>query len=198
MLKKIDETSDMAPKINQAASSKSEVKMADKNDGSNQMTEPKLSEDHAPVKKTASKAKSNFHEAYVDEHPDMPTEKSTGRVFAAASAIIGGIIYYYSDYTNTTALIIGLWLSAAFLLMAEFKPLWLRPLNILWFKFSMLLFKIVNPLIMALLFVVLFIPAGLIMQLRLDPLGRKRDPEAKSYWVEKTDDTTERSMKNQF
>lgn len=180
---------------------KSPLKPGTHNDGSKTMTEIKQREDQQEKKSTAdkkAKSKGNFHESYVDEHPDMPSEKSTGRVFAGASAIIGGIIYYASDYTNVTALIIGLWLSAAFLLTAEYKPLWLRPLNILWFKFSMLLFKIVNPLIMLLLFTVLFIPAGLIMQLRLDPLGRKRDPNAKSYWVEKSDEATEHSMKNQF
>lgn len=161
-----------------------------------QPSPPATPKTEAPVK--AKKQSGNFHEAYVDEHPDMPTEKSTGRVFAGASVIIAAIIYYSSDYTNTTALIIGLWLAAAFLLMAEFKPLWLRPLNKAWFKLSLLLFKIVNPVIMALLFAVLFIPAGLIMQLLADPLGRKRDAAAKSYWVEKQPGSTAPSMKNQF
>lgn len=146
----------------------------------------------------AKKQSGNFHEAYVDEHPDMPTEKSTGRVFAGASVVISAIIYYTSDYTNTTALIIGLWLAAIFLLTAEFKPLWLRPLNKAWFKLSLLLFKIVNPVIMTLLFAVLFIPAGFIMQFFADPLGRKRDAAAKSYWVEKQPGSAAPSMKNQF
>lgn len=148
-----------------------------------------------PVKKQPA---NNFHEAYVDEHPDLPSEKSTGIVFAVVSAIIGGIIYYSSGYTNTTALVICLWITAVFLILAQFAPRILKPLNVLWFKFSMLLFKVVNPIIMLLLFTVLFIPAGLIMQLRLDPLGRKKDPTAKSYWVDKTKETTEQSMKNQF
>ncbi len=148
-----------------------------------------------PVKK---KAANNFHESYQDEHPDLPSEKSTGIVFAGVSAVIGGIIYYSSGYTNVTALVTCLWITAVFLILAQFAPKILKPLNVAWFKFSMLLFKVVNPIIMLLLFAVLFIPAGLIMQLRLDPLGRKKNPDAKSYWVDKSDKAAEPSMKNQF
>lgn len=140
----------------------------------------------------------NFHESYEDEHPDMPSERSTGFVFAGVAAIIGLIIYYYSDYTNLTALFIALTIAVSFGILAQFASKTLRPLNILWFKFSMLLFSIMNPLIMFLMFAILIVPAGLVMQLKRDPLRRKVDKNSKTYWIEKAPEDSTRSMKNQF
>lgn len=140
----------------------------------------------------------NFHEAYDNEHPDMPSERSTGFVFAGVSIIIGAIVYYSSGYTNLTALYIGAAIAIAFAALAQFAPNILRPLNIIWFKFSILLFKIMNPLIMLVMFVVLIVPSGLIMQLKRDPLRRKQDKNVKSYWIEKDPEQSTRTMKNQF
>ncbi len=140
----------------------------------------------------------DFHESYVDEHPDMPSERGTGFVFAGVAAIISLFIFYYNDYTITNGFYFALGFSALFAGLAQFAPDILRPLNILWFKFSMLLFKIMNPVIMFLLFVVVIVPAGLIMQLKRDPLRRKVDKSAKTYWIEKEPEASTRSMKNQF
>lgn len=140
----------------------------------------------------------NFHESYEDEHPDMPPERSTGLVFAGVAVIIGLIIYYSSDYTNLTALLIALAIAAIFAGLAQFAPHTLKHLNILWFKFSMLLFKVMNPLIMFLMFAVVIVPAGLIMQLKRDPLRRKRNSEDKTYWIEKDPEDSTRPMQNQF
>lgn len=140
----------------------------------------------------------NFHESYEDEHPDMPAERSTGFVFAAVSAIIGLIVFYVSDYTNYTALMIAFPIALIFATLAQFTPHILKPLNILWFKFSMLLFKIMNPVIMFLMFVVVIVPAGLIMQLKRDPLRRKRDKDSDTYWIEKNPEDSTRPMQNQF
>lgn len=140
----------------------------------------------------------DFHESYVDEHPDMPSERGAGFVFAVVSAIIGLIIFYYNDYSFTKGFYIALGFSALFAGLAQFAPDILRPLNILWFKFSMLLFKIMNPVIMFILFVVVIVPAGLIMQLKRDPLRRKVNKSTKTYWIEKDPEASTRSMKNQF
>lgn len=140
----------------------------------------------------------DFHESYADEHTDMPSERGTGFVFAIVAAITGLIIFYYNDYTFTNGLYIALGVSTLFASLAQFAPHILRPLNILWFKFSMLLFKIMNPVIMFILFVMVIVPAGLIMQLKRDPLRRKVDKSTNTYWIEKDPEASTRSMKNQF
>lgn len=140
----------------------------------------------------------NFHESYQDEHPDMPTERSTGFVFAVVATIVALILFYVNDYAITTGVVISLTVAAIFAILAQFASQLLRPLNILWFKFSLLLFKIVNPVIMFILYATVIVLPGLLMQLIRDPLKAKKDPSAKTYWIEKDPDSSTRSMKNQF
>ena len=62
----------------------------------------------------------------------------------------------------------------------------LRPLNRLWLKFGLLLHKVVNPIVMALVFFGTVLPTGLIMRvLGKDLLRLKRQPDANSYWIER-------------
>lgn len=72
--------------------------------------------------------------------------------------------------------------------------------NRLWFKFALLISKIMTPIIMAIIFVLTVIPMGLLLKLfRKDPLQRKYDMNAKSYWLDrKTDIQSSNSMKTQF
>ena len=140
----------------------------------------------------------NFHESYENEHPGLPTERSTGFVFAAVATIVALILFYSNDYTITKGVIIALVIASIFALLAQFASSLLRPINILWFKFSLLLFKIVNPIIMFIMYALVITPAGLIMQLKADPLKAKKDPEAKTYWIEKDPEQSTRPMKNQF
>ena len=76
----------------------------------------------------------------------------------------------------------------------------LRPFNRLWHKFGLLLHKVVNPIVMALVFFGTVLPTGLIMRaLGKDPLRLKRRPNANSYWIERRPPgPTAESMKDQF
>ena len=71
----------------------------------------------------------------------------------------------------------------------------LTPLNLLWFKFGMLLGRIVSPIIMGLVFFGVVTPTGLIMKLFKKDLLRLKRNEKKSYWIERK---TKSEMKNQF
>jgi hypothetical protein len=75
----------------------------------------------------------------------------------------------------------------------------LRPLNIAWFKFGLLLRRFVAPIVMLGIFIVAIVPFGLIMQMRADPLRKNRLREAKSYWIERERSAGSLpSMRNQF
>jgi Saxitoxin biosynthesis operon protein SxtJ len=91
-------------------------------------------------------------------------------------------------------------LSAAFAAVAALRPSFLAPLNRLWLKLGLLLHRVVTPVIMGLLFYLVITPMGLIMRLRgTDFLRLKRDPRARSYWIERTPPgPAPASMKNQF
>ena len=67
---------------------------------------------------------------------------------------------------------------------ALLRPALLNPLNRIWLKFGLLLHRIVNPVIMALLFYGTVLPTGLVMRaMGKDLLRLKREPDADSYWI---------------
>src|SRR5262249_34446517 len=76
-------------------------------------------------------------------------------------------------------------LATAFLAVALFIPAALRPLNLIWFKFGLLLSKVVTPLIMGGVYLLVITPTGLIMRARGKILLRRIDKRAKSYWIER-------------
>ncbi len=77
--------------------------------------------------------------------------------------------------------------ASAFLLVAVVYPKLLAPLNHLWFKFGLLLHKIVNPVVLAIMFFLVITPIGLLMRaLGKDPLRLRLDKAATSYWIDRT------------
>ncbi len=90
--------------------------------------------------------------------------------------------------------------AAVFASLAFILPAALAPLNKLWLKLGLLLYKVVNPIVLGLLFYVTVTPIALLMRmLGKDPLRLRRDPDAASYWIERTPPgPAPESMKNQF
>jgi len=93
-----------------------------------------------------------------------------------------------------------LFLAALFLVAALLRPSLLNPLNLLWLRFGLLLQKIVNPVIMALLFFGTVLPTGLVMRMMgKDPLRLRREPDAESYWIVRVPPgPSPETMKDQF
>ena len=90
-----------------------------------------------------------FHEDFgrVDE-PKAGGERGFGMVFAFVFAVIGLWPLWDGDGIRLWALIAACVFAAAGL----FTPALLRPLNRVWFLFGMALHKVVNPVVMGLLF----------------------------------------------
>lgn len=88
----------------------------------------------------------------------------------------------------------------ALVLFGLIAPSLLAPLNKAWTKLGLLLFKIVNPIILGLIFALTIIPIGLLLRLvGKDPLRLKFEPNAKSYWIERAPPGPEpASMPQQF
>jgi hypothetical protein len=60
----------------------------------------------------------------------------------------------------------------------------LSALNRAWMKLGLILFKVVNPVVLALIYGVAMVPIGLLMRLTGgDPLRLKFDPAAETYWI---------------
>jgi len=124
------------------------------------------------------------------------SERGFGVVFACVFLLIGLWPLIDGAPLRLWALIV----SAVFFVCAFALPIALRPLNILWFKIGMLMYKVVNPLTMAMLYYFTVVPTGLIMKLfGKDPLNRSFDKTASSYWIERDPPgPAPESMKNQF
>jgi hypothetical protein len=86
------------------------------------------------------------------------------------------------------------------LAIALVRPALLAPLNRLWTKLALLISKVMNPVIMGILFFLVVAPIGLVMRaFGKRPLALAFDPAAKSYWIERTPPAPlPGSMKNQF
>jgi Saxitoxin biosynthesis operon protein SxtJ len=72
--------------------------------------------------------------------------------------------------------------------------------NTLWLKLGLLLHRIVNPVIMAVLFFGTILPIGLLMRaFGKDPLRLKLDKAADSYWLPRSDERPQsEAMRQQF
>jgi hypothetical protein len=90
--------------------------------------------------------------------------------------------------------------SLVFLSFALMFPKALAPLNWLWTKFGLLLHGIVSPVVLGVLFFVIFTPIGVLMRLfGGDPLRLRFDSKAQSYWIERSPPgPTPDSLKEQF
>jgi len=124
------------------------------------------------------------------------SERSFGFVMAGAFALLAGINYWRGGHWwPWMAGLAGLFLATGWLFPGS-----LRPLNWIWFRFGMLLHKIVSPLVMGLLFFVTVTPIGLLLRAgRKDMLRLKRDSKSDSYWiVRQPPGPAPETMKDQF
>lgn len=94
------------------------------------------------------------------------------------------------------------WLSAAAVMLgiALARPVWLAPLNALWTKLGLLLFKFVSPVALGLVYVTTIVPIGFFLRAtRRDLLRLKLDREAESYWIRREPPgPAPDTMQNQF
>ncbi|MDP6786667.1 MAG: SxtJ family membrane protein [Rhodospirillales bacterium] len=127
--------------------------------------------------------KSGFHEDFGRAGPvKRSSDRATGLVFAAVFAIIALWPLWSGGTPRAWALIVA----AAIVIVAFALPRALAPLSRAWHGLGQILHKVVNPLVMGLLFYVTVTPTGLLMRLfGKDPLRLRFDREAKSYWIER-------------
>ena len=112
-------------------------------------------------------------EAEHDEVVVGPSDRNFGFTMATVFALIGG----YGLYKGTSHAPFWLGAAAVFAGLTVWRPHWLNPANRAWLKLGLLMYRVVNPVIMALLFFVAFLTIGLVMGLfGKDFLNLARDP----------------------
>lgn len=135
-----------------------------------------------------------------NNQPKMLSERAFGLIFATIFFVVALFPVFFNGWnfngTRTWALIV----SGVFALPALIFPVVLKPLNIAWMHFGQFMHKIINPVLMGLVFFVAVLPTGLILKLLgKDPMRRKFDPQAETYWLEREEGSlTKDSFDNQF
>ena len=120
------------------------------------------------------------------------SNKSFGIVFSVVFLIIA----VYPLTNNEEIRIWSIILSLIFLVLGLTNSKILNPLNKLWFKFGIVLGKIISPIIMGIIFFLVVTPIGFIMRMFGKDLLNLKYNSNKTYWIEKTDPKSK--MKNQF
>ena len=120
------------------------------------------------------------------------SNRSFGIVFFIFFLIVGTYPIFFQGELRIWSLIV----SIIFLLLGIINSRFLTPLNLLWFKFGMLLGIIVSPIVMGLVFFLVVTPTGLIMKILNKDLLRLKKKNIKTYWIERS--SIKSDMKNQF
>ena len=139
----------------------------------------------------------NIHESFSrDEAVKVSSVRAFGIVFTVLFAVIGLWPLIHGGEVRIWSLV----LAVVILAVALIRPSLLAPFNQAWMKFGLLLHKITNPVIMGLIFFLTVTPTALIMRaMGKDPLRRKFDPSATSYWIDRDPPGPEpETMKQQF
>jgi hypothetical protein len=123
------------------------------------------------------------------------SNRNFGLVMAGAFLIVAGLQLYSGSLVWA---LIWTVLAAVFAGLAAKAPGWLEHPNRLWFRFGLLLHRIINPLVLGLLFFVVVTPIGLVMRMfGQRPLALGFDKSAASYWISRSQPTPN-SMRKQF
>jgi len=126
----------------------------------------------------------------------MSSDKSFGLIVGGILSILGLIPLMKGHAPRWPALGPG----ATLLLFALTRPSLLHGPNRLWTALGLLLNRFVSPVVMGLMFYLVFTPMGLLFRLFWkDPLRLKLDSEAESYWITREHKGSDSgSMANQF
>lgn len=137
------------------------------------------------------------HEQLSVERQELKTsDRAFGFLFAMVFGALGAYGLWQGHILGYYFLVSG----GGFLFIALAFPRLLHPLNRLWFLFGLLLHKIVNPVVLAMLFFLTVVPMGLLMRLfKKDPLRLVRNESIESYWIDvEPPGPRPDSIKNQF
>ena len=123
----------------------------------------------------------------------ISSNRNFGLVFFIIFLIVSLWPLIYEEPIRIWSVIISL----VFLILGLMNSKMLTPLNLLWFKFGIILGTIVAPIVMGVVFFLVVTPIGLIMKIMgKDLLNKKYDKKKRTYWIKR--DTLIGTMKRQF
>jgi hypothetical protein len=139
----------------------------------------------------------NFHESFSRNAPiHSGSDRNFGFVIAAAFAVAGVAPLFKGHAPRIWALA----LSALFFCMAVFASQLLGSLNKLWTKLGLVLHGLTTPVILLILFYLVFTPVAFFAKITGKKFLRlKGDPDAPTYWLDRQKGLNrEISLREQF
>ena len=124
------------------------------------------------------------------------TNISSNKSFGIVFFIVFILIALYPLLNDESIRLWSLLVSLIFLILGLLNSKILNPLNNLWYKFGLLLNKVISPLIMGIIFFLIVTPIGILMRILKKDLLNLKYNNKKTYWIEKNGPKS--SMKNQF
>ena len=120
---------------------------------------------------------------HAGRDPELPGERSFGVLFAIVGLVVAVFAWRAGNDALAAAFVLAGVVFAAFAWLA---PARLAPLNRAWFRLGMLLAKVVNPIVLGVLFFAVITPYAVVLRLmRRDTLALRPRPDAASYWIER-------------
>ena len=131
----------------------------------------------------------------IKNNIELPSNKKFGYFFTFI--FLCSSTYFYFEKISFVFYALGL-ISIIFFFITTFKADILRPLNKLWMSFGLILGLIVSPIVMGVIFFLIFTPIGILMRL----FGRDelllRFINKPSYWIKRDENIQSNSLRNQF
>jgi len=146
--------------------------------------------------------KHNFslHENYSDEEPvEVGSDRTFGCTVGSILILIGATKAFVAGAAHPIACL-AFAAGAVLLLLGIVAPSRLSVLNRLWLKVGTAIAKVVNPIVLALLFFLVITPMAIVMRMvGKRPLRLAPDRAASSYWIYREPPEGEApSMRRQF
>ena len=127
---------------------------------------------------------------------EQKIKTSSNKSFGIVFFIVFLIIALYPMTKDGDIRLWSLILSLIFLILGLINSIILTPLNRLWFKFGILLGKIVSPIILGIIFFLVVTPTGVLLRLFGKDVINLKYNKNNSYWIKKTGPKSK--MKDQF
>ena len=120
----------------------------------------------------------------------------SNRSFGIVFFIVFFLISIYPLVNSESIRIWSLIVSLIFLTLGAINSKLLSPLNKVWFKFGLLLGRIISPIVMGIIFFLVVTPIALLMRILKKDLLNLKFTKNNTYWIEKSGPKSK--MKNQF
>ncbi len=124
--------------------------------------------------------------------------RSFGWVVGGVLLVIAAVVWWRNDFTLTTAAYVLGGIGGALVVLGLAAPVVLKPVYRVWMALAVVMGFIMTRVILSVVYYLVMTPIGLVMRLfGKDPMHRRIDPDAASYWIEKSydDESPERLEK---